>query len=349
MSERAQRPTFLADAVIGAHGHFADWTFNLIAALAARTTDRPVMRIDRFSRLDFAAEGWPIILAHYPSSQLIDAIARGDVRVLFLAEPPPLTMRFMRTALHVPYMDALRSQTASAVANYVIGRSPHARIVERDEGRTVDGLLRLLSAHIGLDLPDPARDALVADACGALGPAAAVESVLAASSSFGGLEVMTALDRSDLVCQEILDPLLAMARGNPVRPVVWPTEVFTFSDTPEAAPPSAPEIAGPARVLYYGPYLCLPPARYRVEVFLVFSNEIKTVPFIIEVHGGSWLAKARIEERQPGRFRGYFELDHYDATSTGEIRLINETPIDSGRLSLVELAFFIERDLDAFN
>ena len=348
MSERAQRPTFLADVVIGAHGHFADWTFNLIAEFAFRATYRPVMRIDRFNRLDFAAESRPILLTHYPSTQLIDAIARGDVRVLFLTEPSLLTMRFMRTVLHVPYMDALRSQTASAVANYVIGKSPHTRVVERNDKRKVSELLRLVCSHLEIDLPDTARDAIVAHACGGLGPDATVESVLAASSTYGGLEVMTALDRSDLVCQEILDPLLAMARGNPVRPVVWPTEVFTFSDMPGTAPPSDPEIAGPARVLYYGPYLCLPPARYRVEVFLVFSNEIKTVPFIIEVHGGSWLAKARIQKRQPGRFRGYFELDHYDATSTVEIRLINETPIDSGRLSLVELAFFIERDLDAF-
>jgi hypothetical protein len=344
MVHRATKPTFLADAVIGAHGQFANWTFDLISQFAAHDLGRRVLRIDRFNRIDF--EGQPILLTNYPSSQLIDAIERGDVRVLFLAEPPPLTLRFMRTVMQIPYVDTLRSQTASAVANLAIGNSPHARVVERNDERHVDGFIRLICAQFDIDLPDETREQIAEQASGGLGPQAAIEQVLAASSTFGGLDAMQSLDRSEQVCQELVEPLLAMARGNPVRPIVWPTDVFTFSDAPETVPPSDPEIAGPARVLYYGPYLYLPPARYRVEVFLVFSNEIKTVPFIIEVHAGSWLAKARIEERQPGRFRGFFELDHYDATSTVEIRLLNETPVDSGRLTLVELAFFVERDRD---
>lgn len=341
MADRAPKPSFLADAVIGAHGAFAQWVFDVIEHHVAPAARRPVQRIDRFHKIDFATGDRPILLTNYPSAQLLDAIERDDVRVLFLAEASPLTFRFMETAMNVRFVDSLRSQTASAIANLAIGRSRYSRVLERGDGRTLESLVRLISSHMELGFSAEVGADIAGRAAGGLGAQVRIEDVLGAGPD-DGLEGSQPLTGNEWLGQEILDPLISMARGNAVRPIVWPTGIFTFSDAPELLPPADPEITGPSRVLYYGPYLYLPPARYRVEVFLVFSDEIKAVPFVLEVHAESWLAKARIEERQPGRFRGFFHLDHYDATSAVEIRLRNETPVVSGRLSLVELLFFVE-------
>lgn len=329
----------LADVVIGAHGAFADWIFALVDDLAT-AAGRSVQRIDRFHQFDFSVDPRPVFLTCYPGTQLIQAIERGDVRVLFLNEPPVQTLRYMQRSLNVPVMDAIRSQTASAVANLAIGRSEHSRVVERDTERTVTQLADLIATHLELRISETDFLGIVTRAAGNAGPSATPNQVLAPAAVDLAVAGEGLDRRMDRACQDILEPLLAMARFEGVRPIVWPTEVFTFYDSPGAPPPAEPAIAGPSRNLYYGPYLYLPPASYRVEALLVFSEDIGAVPFVLEVHAGSWLARARIEERQPGRFRGYFQLEHHEATSTVEIRLRNETPVQSGRLALVELLFF---------
>lgn len=331
----------LADVVIGAHGAFADWMFALIEDLAA-VAGRSVQRIDRFHQFDFSEEPRPIFLTNYPSPQLILAIERGDVRVLFLSEPPVETLRYMQCRLNLSVMDAIRSQTASAVANLAIGRSTHSRVVERDTDRTVLQLVHVVASHLEMKIPDDDCDRIVARAAGPAGPSATPNEVLASGADVSAIDREGADRRMDRACREILEPLLVMARFGGVRPIVWPTDVFTFHDRPGAPPPDDPAIAGPSRNLYYGPYLYLPPSSYRVEALMVFSEDIGAVLFVLEVHAGNWLARARIEERQPGRFRGYFELEHFEATSTVEIRLRNETPVTSGRLSLVELLFYAQ-------
>lgn len=329
----------LADVVVGAHGAFADWMFALIEDLGT-AAGRSVQRIDRFHQFDFSVEPHPVFLTNYPSPQLIQAIERGDVRVLFLSEPPVDTLRYMQSTLNVSLMDSIRSQTASAVANLAIGRSAHSRVVERYSDRTVLQMVEVVASHVEIRVPDDALNRIVGRAAGRAGLSATLNQVLASSADTPTIVSDGADRRMDRACQEILDPLLVMARFGGVRPIVWPTEVFSFHDRPGSPPPDDPAIAGPSRNLYYGPYLYLPPASYRVEALMVFSEEIGAVPFVLEVHAGSWLARARIEERRPGRFRGYFELEHFEATSTVEIRLRNETPVQSGRLTLVELLFF---------
>lgn len=333
---------FLADAVIGAHGDLANWTFALVNVLVGLDARRPVRWIDRFDPIDFVVDPCPVLLANYPSNQLIDAIERKDVRVLFLLEAPLDTLRSMQRSMGLAPMEAIRSQTASAIANRAIGLSPHVRVLQRTTSRSVEQVVAMICDHLELHVPSDAQSSVADTASAGLGRNATPEAVLAELNHRSSTtQYDTALDSA---CQAILDPLLAMASFETARPVVWPTEVFTFSDMPSAPAPSVIAIAGPSRNLYYGPYLYLPAARYRVEAYLVFSDEIGAVPFVLEVHGGNWLAKARIEERHPGRYRGYFHLDHYDPTTTVEIRLRNESAVASGRLSLVEMLFFIEND-----
>lgn len=347
MLNHGVRPrSVLADAIIGSHGHFSQWMFEVVEILG-KHCDRAVRRVDRFDRFDLSADIRPILLVHYPSLQLIDAIERGDIRVIFLSEAPHLTLQFMRTVMQIPFLDSLRSQTASAIANLAIGRSEHTRVVERGSDRSVADLLKLIASHLELKPSSLVKEAVVERASRGQGQHALVDDVLRTEIEAASAARLTAAPADATqaeICREIIDPLLAMASGSQVRPVVWPTPVFTFYDAPNRQPPIAPIISGPSRNLYYGPYLYLPPTKYRVEVSLNFSDEISEIPFIIEVHAGSWLSKGRIERRRPGQFRGYFNLEHHDATTTVEIRLRNEVPVEQGQLSLVELMFFVEKE-----
>lgn len=337
-------PPVLADVVIGPHGLLTGWMFDIVARLAAHVPGRRIHRTDRFDNVDFLAEPRPICFTNYPSKSLIDAIDGGDVRVLVVIEDPIDVMLYLQRALGLPLMEAIRSQTASAVANLAIGRADHVRYLYRTSERTIGEIVADVTRHLHLTINEAGAAQVIDAASSGLGPEAKLEDVLAARGEYYSPPLRDtsgiSLDPAMLAASEVVTPMLAMARSDTTRPIVWPTSVFKFSDQPDAPPPQTVEIAGPVRDLYYGPYLFLPPARYRVEAILAFSDEIKDVPFVLEVHGATWLAKTRINERRAGNYRGYFMLDHHDPTATVEIRLRNEQGVQKGRLSLIELLFF---------
>jgi hypothetical protein len=139
----------------------------------------------------------------------------------------------------------------------------------------------------------------------------------------------------------VLDPLAALGRGDGVRPIVWPTEVFLSGDKPDHPVPPVAAVAGPPRTLYYGPYFHLPPARYRVELVMGFSPEVADVPFLLEMHANYCLARVRIDRRQSREYRGYFVMNHTDPIATLEIRLRNAVAVAAGHTELIELRFFV--------
>lgn len=330
----------LADVVIGPHCPLTEWVFGIVQSLStAQSQRRDVRRIDRFDTVNFLQTPRLMLLANYPSSQIVDAIGRRDLRVVYVVEQPRLVTLHMTEMLRIPVMEAIRSQTASAVANLAIGRSGHTLVVAYDSERGDDAIVRAIAGHLELACPEE-RIASLAASRPARAERVPPPLTIGPNEHTSAAEPSTTFDVLSNAADEILSPMIAMARGDSVRPVVWPTPVFKFFDRPDELAPRGASIAGPARNLYYGPYLHLPPSRYRVETLLEFSDDIARVPFVLEVHGGAWIAKARIGEREAGGYRGYFDLEHRDATSTVEIRLRNESPVIEGRLTLFEVSFF---------
>lgn len=338
-------PAKLGSVIIGPHCPMTNWVFDAVTELANTRDARPVLRIDRKDRICGLGVADPVFLTNYPSQSVIEAIDAGDLRVIIVIEDPRDVLRWQNKALGLPALESIRAQSASAVANLAVARADAVAIVDRSNSRRADSVLDRIGSFLGLPTVDPERSGLLAHSP-EVGGAPAIEEVLAARGDHyapplaqsGGAGLLSVEAAALSSC--IIDPMVAMARGDAVRPVVWPASVFTFSDRPGDPAPVVADIAGPPRSIYYGPYLYLPPARYRVEAIMTFSDEIQDVPFVLEVHGGHWLARARIERRRAGGYRGYFEFDHLDALPALEIRLRNEEGIDRGRLSLIELLFF---------
>lgn len=337
-------PAVLADVVIGPHSCLTEWVFETCMRMAAHFPERPLYRTNRLDTVDFLAEPRPICLTNYPSRSFVDAIDAGDARVVLVIEDPIDVVIYLQKLLNLPVMEAVRSQTATAVANGAIGRAEQVYYLYRTTERTVGEIVRRLAQHLSLTFDADIMDRLIEAASYGLGPDATLEQILAARDGHYIAPARDApgvsLEPAILTAREVIEPLIAFARNNTTRPVVWPTPVFTFKDRPDMPPPQTAEIAGPVRDLYYGPYFYLPPSRYRVEAILAFSDEIKDVPFVLELHGASWLARARIALRRAGDYRGYFIFDHVDAAAAVEIRLRNEQGVARGRLSLIELLFF---------
>ncbi|MBU1213222.1 MAG: hypothetical protein KJ587_18435 [Alphaproteobacteria bacterium] len=340
----------LADAVVGPHSVLTSWVFDVVERLSNVAKERPIIRIDRFDAVEFFADPRPVYLTNYPGNRLIQAIADGDVRSTVVLEDPLDVGGYLSRALGIDAMETIRSQSASAVANLEIGRSEQVYFLDRMTEKPVGRIVVELDRHLDFKTSPDRLAAVTEVSSRGLGAEAKLEDVLAKSDihyapllrRYGNAQV----SELQLASLQVLEPLLAMARGDTFRPVVWPNIVFKFGDDPAKAPPLEAEIGGPSRVLFFGPYLYLPPARYRAESVLYFSEEITEVPFVVEFHCGTLLAKARIEKQRAGAYRGYCLIDHRDATSTVEVRIRNEQGVKHGRLSLIELLFFVEADIE---
>lgn len=333
--------------MLGAHGALADFAFPLIEQLALINGCGSV-RVDRFDVIDFSANPKQIVLCNYPSNQIVAAIARDDLKVLLLLENATDTQKFMERALGIEPLEAIRSQSASAIANLALGRSSNVTFFERANDCSI--LQLIFNVLEGFDLtvaPDQCR--ALAEACSeGLGADADIAGVLAKKSEAWSFQPQHSADPntgrswSD-VCRDVIDSTLAMARFGSARPIVWPTEVFSVASPPSVHGTSNVALPGKSRNIFFGPYFYLPPSSYRVEIFINFSDDVSSVPFSLEVHAGAWLSRATIDRWRPGLFRGAFDLAHTDATSTVEIRLRNLAEISRGTLSLVEVLFYPER------
>ncbi len=340
------RTSFLADVIIGPHGLLAPWLFDVVARLVAYDPSRFILRLDRTDPIEFLTGPKPVVLTSYPSAQIVSAIADHDVGVIYAVEDPLDVSDFMCRALKLQPLEAITAQTSSAVANLAIGAAPHVLYIERSTERNVVNIVQSIVRHLSLDLTNDQIDAVVTAVSRAAGPQATLEEALAARGGDYARPVRgggaVAFGEMDFVAVQAIEPLIAMARGSTVRPVVWPTAVFRFGDRPDQPPPRQADIGGPPRNLFYGPYLYLPPARYRAEISLGFSEEVGDIPFSLEFHSSGPLAHARIDKRRADDYRGHCLIDHVDCTASVEIRLRNTKGIKKGRLSLVELTFFVE-------
>lgn len=346
-----RRSPVLGSVVIGPHSSLSNWVFDVVRRLAEADGSREVRTIDRHDHIAGMELPRPIYLTHYPSASIVDAIERGHLSVLLVIEDPGDATGWLQRALRLPLIEAIRSQTATAIANRAIGHAAHVMLLDRASERNALDIAQRVARFLELewsetvlpelDVRDPDGRPLLPrleQVLEARGDSYAPPARLRAESPREDLATLTAA---------LVDPLIAMARGDVRRPVVWPSEVFKFADRPDEAPPAVAEVGGPARVLYYGPYLYLPPGKYRVEAVIAFSEEIRNAPFVLEVHGAQWLAKARIEQRQSGEWRGFFVLTHTDPIPTLEIRLRLEQGVERGKLSLIELRFYVLDENDA--
>ena len=339
----------IGSVVIGPHSCLTGWVFDVVKRLASNGVGRPVKHIDRDYIIDVDRDGTrPIYITNYPSPSIIDAIDSGDIDVILIVEAPHDVTAYLMRILNMTLVQAIRSYTATSVANLAIGRAKSVLVLDRDSDTPVSQMLRKLVLQ--LDLLSGNED-VVAAAGDLIRPyranaTASLENVLEARADsyaprHNRSPYTQKTNSTDLIISEVLDPLIAMAQGPAIRPVIWPASVFEFGDKPGEPPPKVADVSGPSRNLYFGPYLHLPPARYRVEALLRFSEEIKDVPFTIEVHGATFLANVKIEHREKGAYRGYFIFDHVDPVATLEIRMRNDLEIPHGWLSLIELRFFV--------
>lgn len=325
--------------VIGPPGAFTLWVFDAIKLLAEHSETHTVQVIDRSDPLADDCDSNRIYLTQYPSLALIEAIANGRLQVIRLTESPEDSISYMMTSCGNTRNEALRALSASMVAHLAIAAAADTHTIPRQGDQPVRAYIRYLTMCLNLPHDEPTLDRVHDGLAAGLPKLGALETSMAARFSPTDDTAVSVDESTQAIIKKMIAPLALMADGNPFQPIIWPTDVFLSGDRPNEPAAAVASVMGPARVIFYGPYFHLPPADYAVEVILAFSGHIDEIPFALEIHGNSCLARARFERRSAGGYRGKFQFRHRNPVDAIEIHLRNEQGAIEGEVALVELRF----------
>ena len=319
------RPT--ASFAAGTPGRLTEWGFRLIQEACAAFG-----RSFHLADPETAGSG-DLVLTTAPDKAFRRA-AEGTTPILFLGDPLSDFAYQQQIAIQ-PQSQTLRSVSASA--SMIRDAARPGAVLVRERGASAHAAIAQVLRAFGFSLSDPAAAALVERFAGArdMPLAKAIERFPAGTS--GG--VVPPLDdiTAGLVAKTIAP--IFQATSKPEK-IIWPRVIFFNGDRP--GEPALPwvEVAGGARILYYGPYLHLPRGRWNVSSTLCFSDDLESTVFSIEVVWGTRpLGRGRVRPQRAGTFYAAFDVDVPSGAEAIEVRISTDQGSIFGRMALIEVAF----------
>jgi hypothetical protein len=120
-------------------------------------------------------------------------------------------------------------------------------------------------------------------------------------------------------------------------PIVWPLACFYAGDylSEQAAP--FIEVVGKARIIYYGPYFYLPRGRWRADVQLIVSANMRDKKLAVDVYADGALARHEFKPSQGGLLQVSLQFSVEQADQRIEVRIELLEGTIEGHLGLIQV------------
>lgn len=324
--------------VLGPPGGLSHWMFAVVRALVGHATnaqDLEVVEIGVGQNAPDAGGKQRILLYHYPTQELLDAISQSELRIIYLAEDPIEIVDYLCKASDRNLVDAIRVCSASLTANIALRSAPNALVLNRHLEHALKVILEASCAHLGIRIAAQALDAYCAHILparpeGTFELEAAVQRVLPVTPRSVHLQ-----DESQVaIVDSILQPLVMLTLQRDIQSIVWPQSVF-YGGTGMDLVSGPVELAGPKRALYHGPYLHMPPSSYTVDFAISVSGIYRTVGLqlkVLAVQGA--LATVRFDVPGNGDFSGQMRLEWSQLAGEMQAQVLTETGEIEGVMQL---------------
>lgn len=328
-------------ALIGVPDHVMRWVTAVAEIIFARHGDYTLTYLDQDEAtlrfLEAPPEGHQIVVSHFPRDELCRFLAEWQVPTLVLIDAPLRCVAQLVKAGYPNALDAARGVSLSlaliagsgCITTRIVGYPEH---LQRMKASIFVEQLANKLLGISISAADPAFALLVPDV--------SVSVVEAADGYFrlSDAPAMPAIDEKsataiDLACS----PLVDFIRGKRDIEVVWPIEFFLDATTLQQASPHGVELIGPARCLYFGPYLHLPCGGWAGDVEIGLSADIIDTYLRAEVSNVRVLADFMARGRRAGLFALPIDFVVEDARFGHEVRLFIDRGEIGGRLGLVQV------------
>jgi hypothetical protein len=306
---------------LGAPSQFSAWGFEAFKRLvAAAEPSLPIRYVDRFDEVaDDGGHG--AMFGQFPSRSLSALLRTAPARMVLFHASPAICVRYLMEAHACGFIDALRSNSASAALIADALEAGQPLVVVQAPGAKAVALLDRIARHFGLTIERGKLEAIIAD----LGPPP--------SAAAAGLS-----EEEMAITEQVLGSAFAqLVDPDAELKVTWPYRVFLSGDRPNEAAGLVAEVVGASRVIYYGPYLHLKPGHWRARMTLGFSEDAKGLPFSVQAFGSRLLGEARVRPREAGIFAAEFVFEAGEPEHPIEFRIMNTEGAIEGRLALAQV------------
>lgn len=258
--------------------------------LAEATSDKPMVPFfdtpDAHAREALLAMGTPII------------VVLGD-----FAE----TAHFCMVARDLDALQAARFVSQSFSCLEPLQRLGNVRSITLDKAANLAGWIDEVATWLGLTPPEwqEARKQMLAEYAAWPTVEAAIHALVqSAHAASDGWERVPAPTRS------LFETLGRSYHSGSIDAVFWPAECILEPGDPATAASGAIQLTGPARVLTFGPFLHLPPGRWRARY--QFETDDHSAGNLVEfdiTHGGDVLVSRRTPFERAGKYGFDCEFD----------------------------------------
>lgn len=335
--------------VIGGPGVLAAWVHALVREAATLARNAPEIRmLDRQDDAEFLGAGDAsadrIFLCNFPSSSLVAKVEAGAVPTLALLDEPIDAVRYVKHQSNWSFEDVLRACALAHTVDRALYENASVLIIHRGMELEAPEAIGLILQCLGLELDAEALKGLEERHAGQ-GRGLRLEELLSKNvEEWMPLEEAPKHMTEDeaAIVSQVLAPTVHYAFDAKPPKIVWSQKLFFFGDKPNEKAPIVSELIGGARTIVYGPYLYLPPGRYRVSFVLGFSDDTKGMPFVmkaVQMFGQSTVAEARCIAPGGGIYEGSFEMAHVRSNEAIEMILRNDEGAIEGRVALVQVGF----------
>ena len=255
-----------------------------------------------------------ILTTNYPSWSILKAVREGKLPAIIVIDTSHRCFMNLRQAGH-DAAGIARQLSASAAILGELSDSPAALRLGPDARQNPVATLQAILDHASWPYPADSSD-----------------------NSNQDDPIATVLSANDeaLICG-VIHPAFHFAATGERRKFTWPRARLLWGDHPDQPAPAILELAGPARVIVYGPYFHIPTGYWIAQAQFAFSPAACSATLALEFHGTSQLARCKLQVEHAGIFRMELPLHITSARETIELRLVLENGAIEGHLGLDDI------------
>lgn len=293
---------------------------------------------EKWGELDRSEIKRVFFFSECPSRDLVQLMANVGTPALLVIENFASIVRFAMTQHHMDFRFAARFATHVLCAASPVGELPSVlRVSEADEHRELSLFVERVARFSETAITRENFGALIAELSGAEGGRSTMTlgDYLAAHfpSDRDLAAFRAALNVEDSRTLTTLETSYGrLAEGRELEDAIWPNACFLTEG--EQAFTGAVECVGPARVLFFGPYLFLPRGQWRAQIELEIAECYSDNRLAAEVvlFPDEIVRAVKTELPVAGRFRLDLEFTTPDDLRPIEMRVHLATGAIEGRL-----------------
>lgn len=334
-------------AIIGMPGPLTNWLHVLVKSIYQELNQCDFQNVtldDDLSTQEFLANSTSenrLIVSHFPRTALIERLHTEKIPILIAIQSPHSCVRHQSHANKLTFLDAARliTQSLSLISN-IIRTGPYLFLHEghltTSTKEVTAWLSSCLSPDMGVNLASVAELVLQRLALNSLDDLhASVDRLQERIDQISETdpikpEIEFIKEEYELVWKGINDLIM----GDTDVEIKWPVQFFYDGNNFAGPAPLIMNMVGPARCLYYGPFLHLPEGEWLGEICLGLSDDARDTQLRVEVYTDRPQTSFIANANRGGVYSLPIEFEINDSRQPVQLRLfINRGEIE-GRIGL---------------